>query len=550
MKTHKGYALVSMVIIVLAALTVSMSAMLKWATSGYRAAINRTERTRLLYAADGGIQYALASFKSRKVVPEKEVNDSIVSSFFSQVSAMLPSGMAMRDFTIISNNGQVVTVKSAVYDLEDPDNWVEIHCNIDWQFKSLFDWGIFYDSDCEIHSARPLFFSGGVHVNGDLYVSCFQNQTMHFDSLVTVAGDILHDRKEGPWSDGGNVYFKDNDGIFQPMKIYGIWLDSNHPFWLNGSQLRWDGNVLSGDHGVQRMDIPIPGAETDPHLIVELPDELDTPEESGAKYANIATLKIMPDGNLYGVFDTESGYSEQLIDCATNMPWISADASFWNGRQKYSINPLDIDVAAFKTWLEAEGPGPFLEDEERGGVLYVALQDVEGRAVRLVNGEEVPGDGLTVVTPNPLYVQGNYNTINKKPASLISDSLTYLSVDWDDAKNVTHNNGKARDSRLNAAVITGHVPSTPGLYSGGVENLIRLLENWGAQRFTFSGALVSIWASQQETTNYDELGPADVYYTPPERIWGYENLFANPGTLPPGTPGILKFGTSGWKRVH
>jgi hypothetical protein len=147
-----------------------------------------------------------------------------------------------------------------------------------------------------------------------------------------------------------------------------------------------------------------------------------------------------------------------------------------------------------------------------------------------------------------MYVQGNYNTVDKKPASLISDSLTYLSTAWEDDKNTKNNNGKARDSIMNAAVITGHVPTTPGMYSGGVENLIRMLENWGAQRFTFSGALVSIWSSEQETINYDELGPADVYYTPPERIWGYENLFSNPGTLPPGTFGNLKFKTSGWKR--
>ena len=147
------------------------------------------------------------------------------------------------------------------------------------------------------------------------------------------------------------------------------------------------------------------------------------------------------------------------------------------------------------------------------------------------------------------HVQGDYNTIDKKPASLISDSLTYLSVTWDDDKNTKNNNGKANDSQLNAAVITGHVETEPGMYSGGAENLIRLLENWSAQRFTYSGAMVSIWFSQSETVNYDELGPASVYYTPPERIWAYENLFGNPGTLPPGTLGSPKFKTSNWRRV-
>jgi hypothetical protein len=258
----------------------------------------------------------------------------------------------------------------------------------------------------------------------------------------------------------------------------------------------------------------------------------------------------MPDGKLYGVSNIGGTYTDFYINDITNMSWVTVGNTFWNGRQGYMINPVDIDINGFNEWVDDYGPAAFKNDPDNSGVFYIALSNVQGRAVRLRNAEELQGDGLTVATPNPMYVEGNYNTVDKKPSSLYSDSFTMLSVAWDDKKNDKNNTGKARDTILNAAIVTGHVPSTPGLYSGGLENLIRYLENWGAQTFTMSGALISIWFSRQETVNYDELGPADTYYTPPYRDWGYENLFSNPGTLPPGTPGIWLFELKNWERVH
>jgi hypothetical protein len=67
--------------------------------------------------------------------------------------------------------------------------------------------------------------------------------------------------------------------------------------------------------------------------------------------------------------------------------------------------------------------------------------------VRLVNGHTLLPKGLTIATPNPLYVRGQYNvstngattplpttnTTKTLPASLVGDSITVLSTSWNDA---------------------------------------------------------------------------------------------------------------------
>ena len=54
----------------------------------------------------------------------------------------------------------------------------------------------------------------------------------------------------------------------------------------------------------------------------------------------------------------------------------------------------------------------------------------------------LPANGLTVVSENPVYVQGNYNATNDPvanpnedhvPAAIIADAVTILSNNWTDA---------------------------------------------------------------------------------------------------------------------
>ena len=164
--------------------------------------------------------------------------------------------------------------------------------------------------------------------------------------------------------------------------------------------------------------------------------------------------------------------------------------------------------------------------------------------VRLVNGQTIPSAGLTVATPNPLYVKGHFNaysahlgttnTTKAIPASLVADAITILSGNWNDGNSgSTLGSRTASDTTINAAVLTGIVPTGNGYYSGGAENSIRLLEDWSNKTLTFNGSTVVLFYSQFATAPW---GASQDVYNPPIRNWSFDRNFIDPAKLPLGTP--------------
>jgi hypothetical protein len=163
---------------------------------------------------------------------------------------------------------------------------------------------------------------------------------------------------------------------------------------------------------------------------------------------------------------------------------------------------------------------------------------------------------LTVATPDPLYVWGNYNaptsalgttnTSATRPASFAADAVTILSPAWTDA-----NSTAALSSRnptattVNAAILTGIVPSNGTSYSGGVENFPRFLENWSGVTFTYNGSMVAMFNSSIATGAW---GGANVYNAP-SRNWAFDLNFMNATKLPPGTPEFKAVIRADWAAV-
>jgi hypothetical protein len=185
--------------------------------------------------------------------------------------------------------------------------------------------------------------------------------------------------------------------------------------------------------------------------------------------------------------------------------------------------------------LRASGVAP------ANGVLYVAKTGSPGAAVRLVNGSQLPSQGLTVVSENPMYIQGDYNTVAKVPAAVLADAVTVLSNNWapnnSDAKgNLATSTRPATPTTVNAALALGpSVESVMGQGNGQLENDIRFLEDWNSNTFTYNGSIIDLWHSQQAVGTWQCCGSGGTqYYTAPQRIWSYDTLFNT--TPPPGTP--------------
>jgi hypothetical protein len=177
------------------------------------------------------------------------------------------------------------------------------------------------------------------------------------------------------------------------------------------------------------------------------------------------------------------------------------------------------------------------------------------RALKLTNGGlgQLPMPGLTIVSENPVYVQGNYNATaasvtdaGSAAASVIADAITLLSNDWNDIRSFmspTNPNGRvASTTGYRAAFVSGKGIAFPQPAfaddsfgsDGGVHNFMRLLENWSGQTIRYRGSLVSLFYNRQavgvfKCCNYD-------VYRPGTRDWTFDTNFLLPPGLPPGTP--------------
>ena len=177
----------------------------------------------------------------------------------------------------------------------------------------------------------------------------------------------------------------------------------------------------------------------------------------------------------------------------------------------------------------------------------------------VVKGVSYPTSGLTVVTPQPLYVIGNYNVetygapaptlgshnvANTYPASFLADAITVLSANWPgDWTQGSYTSRTTVSNTVNAACLEGIVASTGGQnnggdgpgahYSGGIENFLRLLENWGGVNLTYNGSIIVMFPSVY-ATNYWQM-PGN-YYGVPARNWAFDTNFLTPSGLPPLTP--------------
>jgi hypothetical protein len=241
--------------------------------------------------------------------------------------------------------------------------------------------------------------------------------------------------------------------------------------------------------------------------------------------------------------------------------------SFYDMRESKTVISSDIDIDKYSTWMQtntnaynkfvASGDGVY------PSILFVAdvrnTNSTQMQAIRLTNGMELPINGtytkplgFSVATPNPLYVIGHYNCTNSSylnttntsatvPAALMCDALTILSPQWKDANSKSSSRPSASATTVNAAILTGVVPSTgttSTTFSGGVHNLPRLLENWGngSTVLTLNTAIICLYNSKVATSKFQN---PSYYYTAPKRNFGYDAQFAYADRQPPGIPSAL-----------
>ncbi len=396
---------------------------------------------------------------------------------------------------------------------------------IEHQFIPPFQFGVFYDQDLEIIPGPQMSFIGRVHTNGDLYIASENRITC--DSYVTAVGQIWHYRKDGSHTDPpGIVDIRDQFGVYQNMWTGSYWLDERQADWMSESIGRWGGMVLDSAHGIHDLKLPLPPA-SDMYEIIERGQPGDPPQLRDARYWYKACTRIVD-----GVMTDSSG--NPLSPPSGVMSY--TNNKFYDQREGRWMDVLELDVGA----MVAAGLTPC------NRILYISGAGADD-VVRIRNGAQLPSGGLTIVTDNPLYVKGDYNSILKKPAALICDAVTMFSSAWDDAKSSGALRYRIANSMtVNACIMTGHKETSSGSsYSGGLENLPRFLEIWDGKTLTFRGSFVDLWFSRKARGTW----VYGTFYTAPNRNWGFDTDLLNPANWPPGTPRVHTIQRGSWRQV-
>jgi hypothetical protein len=181
--------------------------------------------------------------------------------------------------------------------------------------------------------------------------------------------------------------------------------------------------------------------------------------------------------------------------------------------------------------------------------------------VVLTNGGVLPSNGLSVVTPDPLYIVGNWNVTNTSgqgmlqtynvsdtlPSAVYADAVTILSQAWNpnySGSNISYRT--AVNDTVNAAILTGIIPSNGTYYSGGVENFPRLQENWSGVNLYYNGSMVEMFTSLIANDPWPNTGTV---YNPPNRYWAFDTNFNNMSQLPPLTPRVIYINRVGWSSL-
>ena len=209
--------------------------------------------------------------------------------------------------------------------------------------------------------------------------------------------------------------------------------------------------------------------------------------------------------------------------------------------------------------------------------------------VRIRNGCD-PGMDLSIVTDRAVYVEGDFNTKVVgydsdgtelyRNTLIAGDRITQMSKSWQDAwmipcpGNSTLQNAywstsggqgtirpdswtyplgkaerKAVTTTINSVLMMGIYPSVPATddtpdtgYSGGLENIIRFVENWTGQVSYFNGSIICLWNTRDDD-KWRKPGANDKVYIAPQRSWAYTKM------MPPGLPGFFAVREATWERV-
>ena len=426
------------------------------------------------------------------------------------------------------------------------------------KFDNPWTYAMLYMDDLEFQPSNSFTITGPVQTNGSLYIG-----TSNFTAAdrVGYSGDYVNGYSPNDTTHNGGTTtpnFPTNmpPGLTSPYLPFGWTVD------LNSS----DTNPNNDSY----------------HDIIETPNNSYSDGLSNIRMYNQADYKVMIDSSnnititdFNGTSIVNSGTTKNAYQAIANA--ITTNQAIQDNREATYVRLASLDVGAITTAIN-NGTLTTSNNANTGMVLYIKDTTTNGtsvsskmggtgstvntteRAIRLKNGGTLPSNGMTIVSENPVYIQGDYNTgssappsdsgtftdpdagsYTRKAAAVYADAINVLSGAWNDLNsNLSISNRIATSTTVNAALVGGEVPSGNGKYSGGGEGFVRFLEDWqkNNQTFTYYGSMVELFNSQTATGSYSSSASI---FKQPGLHWYYDDTTFSNTSGPPGNLQIAAY---------
>jgi hypothetical protein len=402
-------------------------------------------------------------------------------------------------------------------------------------FEKKFDlpwtYAMLYMHDLEFQPTTSLTINGPIQTNGSLYVG---TNNFTAQDRVGYGGDYVNGYSPNDSAHSGAATAPNFPANLPPSQV--------SPFLPFGWSLNGSDNY---------------------HQLIERPPSSGTDTIASIRYYNQADYRILIDAsNNVTITDYTGAAITSGSDYNAITGAITTNQVIQDNREGTYVRLTTVDIASLKSNLSQLHSW---NHTGTGGIIYVSdtsagtsvnttysgnTVSTTKRGIRLKNGSSLPSSGMTFIAENPVYIQGDYNTGGTPPsdsgtftsptvsgytranAAVIGDAINILSGAWVDTNSdKSISNRVATSTTVNAALVTGEVPSGSGYYSGGGENFVRFLEDWqkNSNTFTYYGSMVELFNSQQGTGTWS--GSANVYKAPGMH-WYYDTNFGSGS--PPG----------------
>jgi hypothetical protein len=417
-------------------------------------------------------------------------------------------------------------------------------------FEKKFDipwrYAMFFVDDLEFQPTQSLSITGPVQTNASLYIGT---------SNFTASDEVGY---------GGNYVngFSPNDTMHSGSTSAPNF-PANMPPSLTSPNLPFGWNV------------DLSSSDTNPnndsyHDIIETPNSSYSDALANMRMYNQADYRVMIDSSNNITITDYSGNSVTGSKYNAIANAITTNQAIQDNREATYVRLATLDVTALSAKV-TDGTLTVNNNANSGLVLYIKDTSTNGttisskiggtgttvntteRAIRLKNGGTLPSTGLTIVSENPVYIQGDYNTgtgtipsnngtftdpdasgYTRKKAAVYADAINILSGAWVDTNSTASISSRiATSTTVNAALVSGEVPSAGGKYSGGGEGFVRFLEDWqkNSQTFTYYGSMIELFNSQTATGSYSSSASI---FKQAGLHWYYDTNFSSgppPGNL-------------------